>query len=110
MKIKTIVRHSPADFDSEVNEYLEKGYILGQRGTMPPDVRGTAHYAQMVLLDPPAEPETPDPIEALHDVVDYCHSVPAGECSTDKCRLFYWCQQLRAGGDPTDWDLPEVDA
>ena len=106
MKIKTVFNESAAAFDDEVNAALEKGYVLTNRLSNQPD----GFIAELVLLDPPAEPEPIDPIRALWQVKEFCNNVPAGACCTDKCPLWAWCDQLRNGGDPTDWALPEVDA
>lgn len=108
MKIKTVVRILPTDFDERVNELLEEGYILEHRGLLPPDGSGLpAHYAQLVLLDPPAEPEAFDPFKALRQVQEFCLSIPMHTCR-ENCPLFPWCEQLGEAVDPTDWELPEV--
>jgi hypothetical protein len=94
-------------FDTQVNEALAKGYVLGRRG---PEMTGAgeyALYAEMFLLDPPAEPEPFEPFQALSKVQELCRA-HQGTCG--ECRLFKWCLQLEAGGDPDDWELPEVDA
>lgn len=116
MKIKTIRRRldNAAEFDEDLNKALANGYQLVRRDIIPGfrlDGGGHLHnmlYAELVLPDPPAEPETPDPIEALHIVKEFCHSVPTKECG-ETCPLSDWCQQLTAGGDPTDWDLSDLE-
>lgn len=109
MKIKTIVHDEPGCFDEQVNQMLEEGYILGERGLIVPNTAGkVAHYAQLVLPDPPAEPAPFDPGLALHQVQTFCHSVDQNDCGTDRCPLNGWCQRLRDCADPTDWDLSEV--
>lgn len=100
MKIKTIKRTDADAFDRDVNAALAEGYQLHRRFVI-----STGYLAELVKHDPPAQQ---DPFEALHAVKDYCQNVPTGACATEQCELFYWCQQLRAGGDPTDWILPEV--
>lgn len=110
MKIKTIVKAGPDTFDESVNTALEAGYQLKHRGLLPPNERGVvAHYAQLVLPDPAPEhePVEIDGIQALHIVKAAClaHKGPCNDCPmTD------WCEQLQSGGDPTDWELPEVEA
>jgi hypothetical protein len=109
MQIKTIVRYDPASFDDYVNLALKEGYQLEHRGLMPPNKNGeTLHYAQLVLPDPPAEtePEEFDPFQALYQVQQFCKDQE--RCHT--CPIQDWCNQLQAGGDPTDWELPEVEA
>jgi hypothetical protein len=111
MKIKTIVHDEPGTFDEQVNAKLEEGYLLEQRGLIVPNTAGTvAHYAQLVLPDPPAEPEPMeiDAIQALRQIKEFCASVPPHTCQTG-CPLYNWCEQLAEGGDPTDWHLPEVE-
>jgi hypothetical protein len=113
MKIKTIISrlNYPATFDAEVNEAQEEGWRLVKREVLlgtPGDADSTRLlYAELVQLDPepeaPAEPETLDPIEALHVVKEFCHTVP--KCVD--CPLVEWCSQLQKGGDPTDWVIPE---
>lgn len=113
MKIKTIVHDHPDDFDDLVNEALEDGYILEHRGTLQGTEVKVGHYARLVLLDPlPATTEhlPLDPIEALHAIKDFCEGVSVEDCCSDRCPLYDWCTQLRRGGDPTDWKLPEKEA
>jgi hypothetical protein len=111
MKIKTIIHDYPVKFDEQVNQAIEEGYLLERRELVPLDATSKAyHYAQLVLPDPPAEPEPFDPGLALHQVQTFCHSVDQNDCGTDRCPLNGWCQRLRDCADPTDWDLPEVDA
>lgn len=111
MKIRTAVNSNPDDFDKFVNEYLEKGYLLEHRGLLPNDGNSTAyHYAQLVLPDPPAPDPSPgviDPIQALYIVKSAClaHQGPCNDCPMTE-----WCERLAYGGDPTDWELPEVEA
>lgn len=109
MKIKTIARtfDEVAEFDDLVNATLEEGWHLSRRDVLPAPNQGRRLlYAELVKLDPEPEPETLSPIEALHAVKEYCTSRPVDACCTDKCELWPWCEQLRKGGDPTDWDLP----
>lgn len=106
MKILTVIADTVEDFDAQVNEALEKGYLLGRRG--PAQVgHSVALYAELVQLDPEPAPET-GPIQALHQVREFCNSVHPHDCGTDRCPLNAWCMQLRHGGDPTDWDLPDL--
>lgn len=115
MKIKTIAFKQTEEgrqlFDKEVNKALEEGWHLEKRERTDGYNLGSAYfapcfYAELVKTDEPDEPHTLDPFEALRIVQDYCDSVPVGGCSTGKCVLFHWCEQLRNGGDPTDWLLP----
>ncbi len=111
MKIKTIVHDDPCRFDDQVNQALEEGYLMEERGVLPVGGDGAIyHCAKLVLLDPPAEPETPDPFQALRQVQEFCHSIPTERCNAGGCPLRYWCAALEGGGDPTDWELPEVEA
>lgn len=106
MKIKTVVHNYPNRFDDFVNQYLEKGYLLEERGVMPVGGDGEVyHYARLVLLDPPAEtePEEFDPIQALYAIRRFCDAQE--KCGV--CPIYSWCCQLSKGGDPTDWELPE---
>ena len=105
MKIKTIVRALPVDFDEQVNEMLKEGYILEHRGILQGMNGETFHYGQLVQHDRKAEPDPVeiDGIQALHIVKAAClaHKGPCNDCPmTD------WCAQLQHGGDPTDWVLP----
>ena len=117
MKIKTIRwRLDQAEqFDGELNKALADGYQLVKRAIIPGfrlDGGGYLHnmlYAELVLPDPPAEPAPPDPFEALHIVKEFCRSVPLHTCA-NACPLYDWCEQLREGGDPTDWRIPEKEA
>lgn len=104
MKIKTVVEYVPEKFDQLVNDALEAGYVLGLRNLLPPDGNSrTAHYAQLVKLDEPPEPETTNPFEALRQVRAFCDTHE--KCGV--CPLYEWCCRLRNGGDPSDWILPE---
>lgn len=106
MKIKTIVQNSPDTFDEQVNKALEAGYLLERREVLVPNTSGTAaHYAQLVLPDSPADPETADIFQALHTIKAACLAQP--RC--DICPLTDWCGRLGLGGDPTDWELPDLE-
>ena len=109
MKVKTIWRENPRTFDKEVNEEMEKGYQLVRRDILVDTncMGDSVFYAELVLPDPAPEPEPVeiDGIQALHIVKAAClaHKGPCNDCPmTD------WCEQLQIGGDPTDWELPEV--
>lgn len=113
MKIKTIWTRDLTGFDNQVNEALAEGYQLTRREVLL-DTANLDHsvlYAELVKLDPPAEPETPDPLDLLRQVREACLQIPSGGCNPETCPMFGWCEQLRRGGDPTDWVLPgEVQA
>lgn len=105
MKIKTIARtfDEVAEFDDLVNATLEEGWHLSRRDVLPAPNQGRRLlYAELVLLDPEPEPEPFDPLDLLRQVKEFCRGVDV--CIN--CPLADWCQQLRKGGDPTDWDLP----
>jgi hypothetical protein len=109
MKIKTIWTTRVSDFDDSVNNAMEDGYQLTRREVLPDprDLEGSVLYAELVLPDQPDEPETDDPIEALRTVQRVCLAVSGDDCGTDRCHLRKFCDRLRDGGDPTDWDLSE---
>ena len=119
MKIKTI-RHrldNVKEFDDQLNKALEDGYQLVNRGLVPGfrlDGGGYLHnmlYAELVLPDPePAqEPaEEIDPFQVLRQVKEICEAVTD---SCNNCPIKDWCfGPLKNGDDPTDWELPEVEA
>jgi hypothetical protein len=109
VKIKTVSSSFDwrGDFDNAVNEALEKGWQLVKREVIPGSPNDSARlYAELVKLDPPAEPETPDPMDLLRQVREACLRVPSNGCNPEGCPMFNWCEQLRRGGDPTDWVLP----
>lgn len=119
MKIKTICYRldKANDFDDEVNRVLAEGWQLVKRTVLPGKAltadtyNNRMLYAELVKLDPPAEPETPDPMDLLRQVREACLRVPSNGCNPEGCPMFNWCEQLRRGGDPTDWVLPgEVQA
>lgn len=113
MKIKTIWTKDLIGFDNQVNEALAEGYQLTRREVLPDtaNLDQSVLYAELVKLDPPAEPETPDPMDLLRQVREACLRVPSNGCNPEGCPMFNWCEQLRRGGDPTDWVLPgEVQA
>ena len=113
MKIKTIrwKLDYAEQFDEELNQALADGYQLVRREIVPGfrlDGGSYLHnmlYAELVLPDPPAEPETIDPLDLLRQVRAVCLSQSVEDCQASKCPLAAWCEQLREGGDPTDWDL-----
>ena len=111
MKIKTIWTTKLVKFDDDVNNAMAEGYKLIRRDvfTTPEDLDKSVLYAELVLLDPPAEPDPIDPFQALRQVQEFCRSIPVEKCNADGCPLRYWCAALEGGGDPTDWDLPEVE-
>ncbi len=114
MKIKTISDELrwAGDFDRKVNTAQEEGWQLAHRGLVPGfrlDGGGYLHnmlYAELVLPDPEPKQETLDPIQALHIVKEACLA-HTDHCN--KCPMWLWCEQLRDAGDPTDWELPEVE-
>lgn len=112
MKIKTVVSSSPDDFDNQVNQLLEEGYMLGARDLVQTPA-GTKDYfhAQLVLLDPVPEPEQPDPLEALRNIRDFCEAVPTEKCLTPDCPLSPWCHNYTEDGiSPSDWLVPGEEA
>lgn len=110
MKIKTVyvplrdTADHPAVFDDQVNDLLAEGWMLGTRKIVEAQAGASIDvlYAELVLLDPEPEPEPFDPLDLLRQVKEFCRGVDV--CIN--CPLADWCQQLRKGGDPTDWDLP----
>lgn len=111
MKIKTIWTKDLDDFDNQVNETMGEGYQLTRREVLPDtkDLDLSVLYAELVKPDPEPEtkPEAIDAIQALHIVKAACLA-HTDQC--EECPLWLWCLQLGRGGDPTDWELPEVEA
>lgn len=101
MEIKTVFSHEAEDFDTRVNAALADGYLLTRRISNRPE----GWIAEMVKPDEPEERPGPTPWEALQYIKDICQSVPMTDCNANGCPLYEWCEQLRHGGDPTDWDL-----
>ena len=113
MKIKTIARSFQwvGEFDNLVNAAMKEGWKLVKREVIPGSPNDYARaYAELVQLDPPAEPEPIDPLDLLCQIRAVCLTTPADDCQTGRCPLYGWCQQLRDGGDPTDWILPKREA
>lgn len=119
MKIKTVWTADTVNFDDQVNQALKNGYQLVKRELVPaPHLDDTVYYAELVLPDEPDEPEEPEeqespvpftPLGALHVIQDACFGTNDKDCLY-KCPLRPWCNQLRDGGDPTDWDLSQLEA
>lgn len=108
MKIKTIIEgfNWPGDFDNKINEAMDEGWQLVRREVIPGSPNDSNKlYAELVLPDPPAEPETFDPIKALHQIVAACDA--QDDCG--HCPLYAWCCGLPHWEDPTDWVLPDVE-
>lgn len=119
MKIKTV--YQPLDtprgerldsFDNQVNALLADGWVLTDRKVI--EAQSGAYidvlYAELVLPDRKAEPEpiTPAPALALRQIKEICEAVTD---SCDNCPIKDWCfGPLKNGDDPTDWELPEVEA
>lgn len=115
MKIKTIARNfdNVDDFDNKVNAAMDEGWQLSRRTVLSATTETRPRrllYAELVMLDPEPEPEATDPLDLLRQVNAFCLSQPIEDCHAHKCPLATWCDQLREGNDPSDWDLPEVDA
>lgn len=116
MKIKTIrIRLDNAeDFDKALNKALEDGYQLIRRDIVPGfRLSGGGYlpnmlYAELVLPDPPTEPEQIDPFEALRQVKEFCGNIPPHTCE-ENCPLYRWCEQYAGETDPCSWHLPEVE-
>lgn len=116
MKIKTIAKELNINtleaFDTEVNAALDEGWLLTKREVIPGAALGTTAYAppvlyaELVQLDEPEDLPAPppmDPFDALRAVQEFCDTQE--KCGA--CPLYDWCCQLRTGGDPTDWKIPE---
>lgn len=99
MEILTIVHDTPETFDSLVNRALREGYRLSRRGPEPVGDGAVKLYAELVKLDPPAEPEAPDLLAAMRAIKAECDS----HDSCLNCPVYSWCD-LHA---PCDWELPE---
>lgn len=115
MKIKTIKNRldNAVSFDKELNQALAEGYQLVRRDIVPGfrlDCGNYLHnmlYAELVLPDPAAEPETVDPVNLLRQVQEFCLSVPPSECNADRCPLAPYCQAIQEGQTPDEWVFPE---
>lgn len=108
MEIKTIKNRldNAESFDADVNAALADGWRLTRRDFILPiqPHTGTTYfhtmlYAELVKLDPPAEPEKPDPLTAMRIIKAECDSVD----SCEDCTLQPWCNYHR----PNNWTLPE---
>lgn len=115
MKIKTVwtTLDRVKEFDAWINEALANGWRLAKREVLPGmqyNQNAWARrllYAELVQLDEPvAPPEPADPFDALRAVRDFCEAQDPRACMTT-CPLSAWCEDLRRGGDPTDWAIPE---
>lgn len=120
MKIKTVWRliDESFQFDEIVNSYLDKGWRLAKRevldGKALSDNRYQRRmlYAELVLPDEPEEQELQvplTPLDALQFIQNTCTATSDKDCQF-ACPLRPWCNQLRDGGDPTDWDLSQLEA
>ena len=107
MEIKTIKNRfdNAAAFDAEVNAALADGWRLTRRDVVLPvqphtgsNYFHTMLYAELVKLDPPAEPEAPDLLAAMRAIKAECDS----HDSCKDCPVYPWCD-LHA---PFDWELP----
>lgn len=98
MEIKTIVSSMTwvGNFDEMVNDALAEGWRLTRRDVLPNTDR---LYAELVKLDPPAEPEKSDLLTAMRVIKAECDS--HSSCQT--CPLYPWCD-VHA---PCDWETPE---
>ena len=112
MEIKTIWLYSPALFDDAVNSAIAEGWRLTRRELVQAteDIDASAFYAELVKLDPPAEPEKGDPFEALRTIQALCMSTSLEDCAGERCPLEGWCSRLTQCADPSDWRLPEREA
>lgn len=114
MKIKTVWTADTVGFDNQVNQALENGYLLVKRELVPArQIDDTVYYAELILPDEPEELEPQEdqlsPLGALHVIQDTCFGTNDKDCLYN-CPLRPWCNQLRDGGDPTDWDLSQLEA
>lgn len=86
MEIKTIKTRldNEGHFDAAVNSALAEGWALTRRDVLLPTAQPSGGtymhimlYAEMVKLDPPAEPETDDidPVTAAQIVAQECNRV-----------------------------------
>lgn len=106
MEIRTVMHYNPVDFDQQVNEALADGFTLERRDLVFSTTGAGHHFAQLTKKDPEPEPVPADPIDLVRAIREVCLATDGDDCGTDRCPLNAWCEQLRAGGDPTDWILP----
>lgn len=111
MKIRTIMlplhdqQHCDT-FDAAVNESLAEGWRLTKREVLPGGPQTTHHfmhrvlYAELVLPDPPAEPEKPVAV----NMYDHFMAI-RGMC--DKHEECYSCRyfKLCGTGAPHRWNM-----
>ena len=108
MKIKTVIDTSAAKFDEEVNAALAEGYMLGRRMSDHPG----GFCAELVLLDPPAEPEPvagADPIDLARQLVYFCAGTPREVCQKSECPLSFLCAAMAAGKAIDEWPTPTTE-
>ena len=105
MKIKTIRMQLDyaEDFDEEVNQALEEGWLLTRRTVLVPQANNQhiMLYAEMVRdleLDHPA---WQDAVRTLHST---CKA--AKECSDSECPAYEWCK-CNLPKVPEYWRLPD---
>lgn len=100
MEIRTIAQTDPTVFDDEVNTSLMLGWRLTKRHLVQtPAGTKDYFYAELVKLDPPAEPEKPDLLKAVQVIKAECDS--HGSC--EDCLVYPWCDY----NAPCRWKLPE---
>lgn len=111
MKIKTVWQRITEDraFDQEVNELTEKGWRLIKREVLPTttDRQAVLLYAELVLPDPPAEPEPFDPLDLVSQLRAFCDGVPKKDCEQSTCPLAPYCDAMATGKAIDEWPLPE---
>lgn len=107
MEIKTLIANTDnvVAFDKKVNEAMAEGWRLAKREILPGQQYNETNwarrilYAELVKLDPPAEPETPDLLKAVQVIKAECDS--HGSC--EDCLVYPWCDY----NAPCRWKLPE---
>lgn len=104
MQIKTIAHKDATLFDTEVNQAIADGWTLVKRDVIT-TTYGWAYYAELVKLDPPAEPELMPWQEAARVLTDTCTG--AEECS-ESCPMYDWCEVNLPGNalPPNEWVTP----
>jgi hypothetical protein len=109
MQIKTIFStfDNVDEFDQQVNDHLAEGWQLVKRDVLPETAQTFRQlYAELVKPDAPAapQPRSIGPLDAAYALKEFCKSVSNHDCLNDRCPLSGWCDMMRRGDSPSEWE------
>lgn len=123
-QIKTIIHDVPEEFDRQVNQAIQSGFSLIQRGLVQVTDRASSLYAELVKFgdESPVDPHVPKRVIEDEQECTECHEgCVCIDCVLDAMRFIKFCcdeheycpdcplYMYCRGNLPCEWDLSKWD-